>query len=79
MHDQIGELLADALDLSARLLALALVHLPLVDPLAGPPQNRRDDLQITQQLRAGRTSRRRFLQLTPGLQKQLRLLEQALS
>lgn len=79
MHDQIGELLADTRDLSARLLPLAVVHLPVVDALAGSPQDRRDDLQIAQQLGARRTSRRRLLQFIPGLQKQLRLLEQALS
>lgn len=58
LYDQFCELLADVLDPLARLLPLALVHLPLVDPLAGPPEDRRDDLQIAHQLRARRISRR---------------------
>jgi len=79
LYDQICELMADALDPGSHLFALALVHLPGVEPLTRAPDDGRGDLQIAQQLGARRTSRRRFLQLTPGLQKQLRLFEQALS
>jgi hypothetical protein len=79
LHGQIGQLPADALDPPAGLFALALVDLPLVDPLAGPSENRRDDLQIAHQLLAHRISRRRCVQLIAGFQKQRRLIEQALS
>lgn len=73
---QIFELMADALDPSARLFVLVLVDLPRVEPLSRAPDYGRGDLQIAQQIGA---RPRRFLQLMPGLQKQLRLFEQALS
>lgn len=73
---QISELMADALDPSARLLTLALIHLSEVELLSRTPDHGRRDLQIAQQPRA---RPRRFLHLTPGLQKQLRLFEQAFS
>jgi len=77
-YGQLLELIADTLDPSARLFALSCVHLSEVEPLSRTPDHGRHDLQIAQQLGARRAGRRRFLQLTPGLQKQLRLFEQAL-
>ena len=73
---QISELMADALDPAARLLTLALIHLSGVELLSRTPDHRQRDLQIAQQPRA---RPRRLLHLTPRLQKQLRLFEQAFS
>jgi hypothetical protein len=73
---QICELMADAFDPSARLFTLALVHLSEARLLSRTPDHGRGDLQIAHQCGA---RPRCFLQLTPGLQKQLRLFEQAFS
>jgi len=51
---QICQLIADALDPGSCLFALALVHLPELEPLARAPDDGRGDLQFAQQLDARR-------------------------
>ena len=70
------QLMADAIDLTARVFTLAAIHSGAGNPLAGPVHDRYHHLQIAHQ-GGGLRRRRCRLHLALRFEKQLRLLENA--